>query len=468
MEHRFTLSELANAALGGPAITIDHLSVLQTLFSILLKKLNCENETIQITGFEGPLCREIFNNSNLISLKFKTKNNENYQKYYDLLDKLETQTKCMQDTLEKHFAEIRKRCATNEFSAKFWDFYASPTEDLCTLYSDYNKEFCIMAQHPTFNVEIRRRMTLPVVRRISEFDAKVEAMQDTLRKTNQIADEVMAKLNLVESLIGDVESKRQEIQKQWQTTREALQETQEMLNCKLERIALPTMKKDLEKRFSTVDKHIALLRRLPYNCTPNTVLDVKKEGTCISCSPCKSGKPKPKLNIKFYHEKECRCRTTLHKEPTLLDKMDRIKVKTYKLIAVPLTSPDKATSTTIAQQFLDAGHFVHSYASYNKHRLHDSMDLDPLITVVENISLKSKRRLKSFDPVKSLIAISSHRRTSTTSTDLPIGRAKSRLTTNKHPTSGDGVRKSLRQFHKTANDRGKSIALSSVNFSSVE
>uniref|UniRef100_A0A1I8M4L9 Uncharacterized protein n=1 Tax=Musca domestica TaxID=7370 RepID=A0A1I8M4L9_MUSDO len=397
---QFSLSELSRAALGGNSITSEHLHILQNLFMILLKKLNCENETVRITGFDGPCCRTILENSNDNKNPFKLRiqNVEIYQKYYDLLEQLEMQTKSMQDKLEQHFSEIRKRCATNEYSSRCWDFYASPTEDLCTLYSDYNKEFCTMAQHPTFNVEIRRRMTRPVLQRISNIDSRLEVMRDKLRKINDVADRAEPKLKLVEALIGDIESKRHEVQQQWHSTREAMQEVQEMLNCKLDRMILPTMKKDLEKRFAAVDQHIAMLRQLPNNCSaPAQAIDVKKENICISCSPYSDRKLKPKLNLKFPNEKKCKCARD-HTEPTLLEKMDKIQVKTYKLIAVPVTSSllsyDETTAHTITQELHDAGHYVHRYTSYNKYRFQDSFDLDPLITVATNNRFKTMRRLR--------------------------------------------------------------------------
>lgn len=131
-----------------------------------------------------------------------------------------------------------------------------------------------------------------------------------------------------------------------------------------------------------------------------------------------------------------------------------------------LLSYDETTAHTITQELCDAGHYVHRYTSYNKYRFQDSFDLDPLITVATNNRFKTMRRLRSFDPVKSLISLSDFQRTSQ---QLKISKLKSKKpTTTTFSVSEDGVRKSLKEYHRQENDKRKSISKSSVNFSYVE
>ncbi|XP_075161324.1 uncharacterized protein LOC142234129 isoform X2 [Haematobia irritans] len=325
-----TLGDLVTIALGGTNLTCEHLGILQNVLLLLLRKLGCEEEKVQIYGFDGKCLKEILGKCQQPLIKMSSLNKETFQTYFTILEDLNTRVQAMQQKLDRHFAEIKSRCASNEFKARFWDIYASPTEDLCTLYSEYNKEFCTMAQNPTFNREMRRRVTKPVLERMQIFEEQIEEIRGKLQGINVMADKANEKLKILPSLIGEIESKRHEIDKQQLVVRQAINEIEEMLNSKLDRITLPALRKYMEHRFQAIDDHISSLKNSKFNCPSATKLDFSNENYCISCSRDNALKPQFKQSLNFAYEQKCPIALP-KKEPSLLDRMDKIKVKTYKI-----------------------------------------------------------------------------------------------------------------------------------------
>ncbi|XP_013117381.2 uncharacterized protein LOC106094693 [Stomoxys calcitrans] len=354
-----TFKHLLNISLGDAKLDKANLSILQSVLLLLLHKLDCQHEKVRLSGVDFDSLKKILVNSRNPPLPITVNHENSFQKYYQLLDRLNIQTKNLQQQLENHFSEIKKQCATDAFRSKCWDLYAAPTEDLCTLYSEYNKAFCTMAQNPTFNGEMRRRMTQPVLKRMQHFESQIEAMREKLRLLNGVQPQTGDQLKLLPSIIGEIETKRLEIDGQWSMVREAMQETQEMLNCKLDRITLPALRKDLENRFAAVDSYIALMKKQPCHCPNVRILDVGKKGFCISCGRNDFRHSRAALDLKFASKIKCQC-ALVKKAPTILERMDKIKVKTYKLVASSRISYNGTVSSAFTQQLRDKGHYVHS------------------------------------------------------------------------------------------------------------
>lgn len=324
----FTLSDLANIALGSTELTNEHLRVLQTLLIILLQKLNCHNETVRIQGFPAKCLENLLKNCTATGqYNFQMKTIQKYQEKYELLDEFEKKAQEIDLKLEKHFQEIRNCHKTNMFEAKFWDFYASSDEDLCTLYKRSNKELCFLASNSKFNKELRSRVSQPVVKRLKEFEITIERMQNKLKDVEKLLEKAAAKQNCIQYIIKHIEDMREALKTNEKQFREAMSEAQEMLNCKLERVTLPALKIYLEQSFDKIKDYLKVLKKQQNKCPLLKPMIVGNKNTCLSCGYNdelelqNQLKPLNFCDLRF----KCFCNNS-QKEPTILEKIDRMKL----------------------------------------------------------------------------------------------------------------------------------------------
>lgn len=346
----FTLNDLAKIALGAPKLTKEHLSVLQSLLIILLRKLDCHNETVHISGMPGKCLQKLLQeNSQKPIYDFQLKNLKSFKEKYKLLVKLEHRLDNLQTNLDEHFDKIRRCHMTNIFQVHMWDFYSSGTEDLCSLYMPKNKDLCLLLRNIIFNKELRKRMTQPLVQHVIDFEKQIEQMRLKLEELHKNTGDNSKSQNCIQFLVCNIEVLRPRLMQYNKVFREAMEETQEMLNCKLERVTLPAIKKYLDDRFSVIENHLKILKKETKICASTKPINIKKK-TCLSCtrhsgkqfhgflSPIKSINERPK----------CTCSINFVGEHTILEKLDRMSPRThqsYLQVTVPtIARPSKQIS----------------------------------------------------------------------------------------------------------------------------
>ncbi|XP_065361856.1 uncharacterized protein LOC135955434 [Calliphora vicina] len=343
----YTLHDLAKIALGAPELTNDHLSVLQSLLIILLQKLNCHNESVRIQGFPAKCMEKLLKETaSSCHYDFQLSTVKGFQEKYEILEQLERKTEEIDIKLEEHFEQIRNCHKTNLFDVTMWDFYAASNEDLCTLYMQRNKEFCLLARNTVFNKELRSRVSNLMVERLKEFEAKIEGMQNKLKETIELANKSADMQKFIEAIVKDIENMRRSLDKNSDKFREAMLETQEMLNCKLDRVTLPALKKYLDQRYDVIKEHLKMLQKESSKCHSTKPLAMENKKTCLSCGRNKElelSKFQPLKTIDDANNK-CFC-SNLLKEPTILEKMDRMQRSVDKLRA------SSATPASSAQRF---------------------------------------------------------------------------------------------------------------------
>ncbi|KNC33120.1 hypothetical protein FF38_04712 [Lucilia cuprina] len=362
----FTLDELAKIALGAPELTNEHLSVLQSLLIILLQKLNCHNETVRIQGFPAKCIQKLLNETTSeVKYDFQMTTIKSYEEKWKLLEKLENKTQEIDDKIEGHFEEIRKYHKTNVFDPIYWDLYAAPNEDLCTLYTKHNKERCLMVGNSVFNVGLRNRVSIFLVERVKEYETKIDSMVDKLKEIKQLVNKAAGKQKCIEYMVNDIEDIRSCLNKNEQVFREAMLETQEMLNCKLDRVTLPAMKKYLEQRYAEINEFLKELQKESRKCHILKPMLMEDKNSCLSCGRHRKlvlGKQVQSMKTSDETGDKCFC-FNLQREPTILEKMDRLKANNYMVSAPSALRVSRQSTFKKNQLKLDSHGILSNYTS---------------------------------------------------------------------------------------------------------
>jgi len=102
-----TLEEMTRIALGVPELTHVNVAVLHSLLNVLLKKLNCQNDVVRISGFEGKCMERILEQSKISPLPFDVEAVVPISEQLDKVKELEQRIKQLECKLECHFQQIR-------------------------------------------------------------------------------------------------------------------------------------------------------------------------------------------------------------------------------------------------------------------------------------------------------------------------------------------------------------------------
>lgn len=322
----FKIGDLAKIALGCEELTNDRLHVLQYLFLALLRKLNCHNETVKITGMAAKCLQRLLNDClNSCQCNFQFENIHNFQNKYQLLEQLERKTQEIDIKLKRHFQQIRNRNRSTIFAANHWRVYASPTEDLGGVSLKQNRKFWFLLESTVFNVEIRRGVVPQLTDKLKEFENKIETMEKQLQEIIQLADQTTEKMHHVGHIIKDIECLRSGVNLEEKVFRDAIAEVDEMLSCKLHRVTVPALKKYLETRFDEANRHLRVLKAQANKCLPTKPVLIDDKKTCLSCCHHRDFtlfKKFKKLKSIDDHVK-CSC-CNLLKDPSIKDKMERM------------------------------------------------------------------------------------------------------------------------------------------------
>ncbi|KAI8126421.1 hypothetical protein CVS40_3717 [Lucilia cuprina] len=340
----FTLDELAKIALGAPELTNEHLSVLQSLLIILLQKLNCHNETVRIQGFPAKCIQKLLNETTSeVKYDFQMTTIKSYEEKWKLLEKLENKTQEIDDKIEGHFEEIH----------------------LCTLYTKHNKERCLMVGNSVFNVGLRNRVSIFLVERVKEYETKIDSMVDKLKEIKQLVNKAAGKQKCIEYMVNDIEDIRSCLNKNEQVFREAMLETQEMLNCKLDRVTLPAMKKYLEQRYAEINEFLKELQKESRKCHILKPMLMEDKNSCLSCGRHRKlvlGKQVQSMKTSDETGDKCFC-FNLQREPTILEKMDRLKANNYMVSAPSALRVSRQSTFKKNQLKLDSHGILSNYTS---------------------------------------------------------------------------------------------------------
>ncbi|XP_075161066.1 uncharacterized protein LOC142233893 [Haematobia irritans] len=331
----FKLEELANIALGAPSITNVNIAVLQSLMGILLKKLNCQNEPVFLSTFESEKLQKILKKSQISPLAF---NDENVEMVVDKLQHLEILQQTVSELEKKLSCHLEQVQSSNNFadSKLEWENWQNfGTEDFCTVCNPDNDVACKLLKNTDFLKKLLRRLSSPMVERVFHLEDKLKMLQQEFNQFIARAEDEYAKIQLLETCIYEIELLRKKINENQTQFICIMEEVQEMLDAKLDKIHTPALKKYIRDGFQRITQDLQNVHARE-EC-PRAAGIIIQGLRCLSCGSANvssnvgvhsmamlpDAKPKQKLT------KHCKKPQTINDHPSVKQSLE-FEVKSLK------------------------------------------------------------------------------------------------------------------------------------------
>ncbi|XP_023293769.2 uncharacterized protein LOC111676984 [Lucilia cuprina] len=283
-ELEFKLQDLAKIALGAPQLTNVNIAILHSLIDILLKKLNCQNEKVSLNAHDSKHLENILKTAKLSPLVFSDENVEIIAPKLERLEKLQEHVKVLDEKLNKHLEEMQQN-GNNEavFSLENWSSYGC--EDLCTTCDPENEMACKLLKNTDFLKKLLRRISSPMVDRLFLLEEKIEKLSKEFTDFIKRTEEEYLKIKLLEKCILEIESLRQKVDENQTQFFYTMEEIQDMLDTKLDKIHMPALKKYILDNFQRIDRCVKTMQD-KRQC--NRAAGIIMEGLrCMSCGETK-------------------------------------------------------------------------------------------------------------------------------------------------------------------------------------
>ncbi|XP_017080878.1 uncharacterized protein LOC108114415 [Drosophila eugracilis] len=279
-----TLEEVTRIALGVPELTQVNVAVLQSLLNVLLKKLNCQNDMVRISGFEGKCMERILEQSKISPLPFDVEAIVPISEKLDKVGELEERVKQLECKLDCHFKQIRicNKTKDHKFKINQAEQYASPCEDLCTVCDEENKIACSLLANMDFMKKLMRRIATPILDQMEEVSRKLEKFYITLQAFLKQTEALFKRLEIVKQCVVEIENLRTLVQEYNITFLGTMEELQDMLDSKLDKVHMPALKKYIRDRFDDIDRRLRLIEEK--DACPRAAGFINKGLCCLSCN----------------------------------------------------------------------------------------------------------------------------------------------------------------------------------------
>uniref|UniRef100_A0A1I8NYD4 Uncharacterized protein n=1 Tax=Stomoxys calcitrans TaxID=35570 RepID=A0A1I8NYD4_STOCA len=232
----FELQELVKIALGGPELTNVSTAVLHSLLEILLKKLNCQNETVSLSSYESKMLQKLLEKSKTSPLAFNDESVECIEEKLKSLQRLQEVVNDMDKKLACHLehAKWRNNFQETQLDWENWEHFGS--EDLCTFCDADNDIACKLLKNTDFLKKLLRRISAPMVDRVFLLEDKLQSLQEEFNKFTTRAQEEYLKIQLLETCIYEIELLRKKLNENQTQFICTIEEVQDMLDAKLDKI----------------------------------------------------------------------------------------------------------------------------------------------------------------------------------------------------------------------------------------
>uniref|UniRef100_A0A1B0C6G8 Uncharacterized protein n=1 Tax=Glossina palpalis gambiensis TaxID=67801 RepID=A0A1B0C6G8_9MUSC len=279
------LQDLAKIALGAPELTNVNVAVLQSLLEILLKKLDCQNEKVSLSAYEAKSLHKILEKSKISPLAFNDEKVAPISQKLERLENLEERVNSLEVKLQKHLDEIKamSNLKGTRFAWENWDTYGC--EDLCTVCDPENELACKLIKNTDFLKKLLRRISAPMIDRMFYFEDKINQLHEEFTKFLKRAEEEYLKIELLQTCIEEIELLRTKINENHTQFLATMEEVQDMLDAKLDKIHMPALKKYIRDRFNRIDQDITYLQTRKH--CPRAAGIIMEGVRCVSCGGTK-------------------------------------------------------------------------------------------------------------------------------------------------------------------------------------
>ncbi|XP_061391989.1 uncharacterized protein LOC133327487 [Musca vetustissima] len=252
----FKLQDLAKIALGSADLTNVNIAVLQSLIEILLKKLNCQSEAVILSSFEGNKLQNLLNQSKLSPLAIDDEKIEVISDKLQRLLKLEQVVQTMDEKLSCHLEESSRQSNQNETTLQLDNWQNFNPEDLCTICNPDNVIACKLLKNTDFLKKLLRRISAPMVDRVFQLENKIAALEKEFNAFIARTEEHYLKIQLLEKCLHEIELLRKKINENQTQFICVMEEVQDMLDAKLDKIHVPALKKYIKDNFLRISREI--------------------------------------------------------------------------------------------------------------------------------------------------------------------------------------------------------------------
>lgn len=316
----FTLQQLANMALGGEQLTSVNTMVLHSLLDLLLKKLNCENEKVSISGYEAKQIEQLLNTSSISPIIFKEENFDVILEKFDNIDELEKQLNETEEKLSEHLIGIRrflKRFETLEPCRFDDDDYYELCEDLCSTMDPDIKIACETLARSNFLKTILMRMCHPILKAYHAMEKKLCVLEGEVCALIKRVDETFDNSHLINVVQLEFEWCRGELDRVHSSFMKALNEIQDIIDAKVNKCQMLQLKEYVTERLDAIWLKLNKLG-IEGRCQRASAIVIEKQMPASAVTPKKISKT------------PCSCdgvHLQLAKEQKLLERMRRIDNK---------------------------------------------------------------------------------------------------------------------------------------------
>ncbi|XP_034656965.1 LOW QUALITY PROTEIN: uncharacterized protein LOC117894171 [Drosophila subobscura] len=284
-----TLEQLVRIAVGVPELTHVNVAVLHSLLNVLLKKLNCKDDLVSIGGFEGKCLERILEQSKFSPLPFDVASIVPISEQLSKVEQLEKRIAELECQLECHFKQIRvcNRAKGKKFQSKMWEKYASPCEDLCTTCDEDNKIACSLLANVDFMKKLMRQIAGPILLQMEDVSKRLSKFYETLKEFLRQTEALFQRLELVKQCVVEIENLRGLVQEYNITFIGTMEELQDMLDSKLDKVHMPALKKYIRDRFDDIDTRLRLIE--DKESCPRAAGFINSGICCLSCGSTRVG-----------------------------------------------------------------------------------------------------------------------------------------------------------------------------------
>ncbi|KAI9588603.1 hypothetical protein GQX74_004448 [Glossina fuscipes] len=284
----YTMAELLRIALGSPQLNKENLHLLHALLRYLLNRMDCECETIIVEGVEANCLKELLPHCEEPLKLTKADAYSCNIKGAKRSKKIDTLDKHLMNLEEKYAEHLSKLCECSRvkdklFDIRMWDKYSSQNEDLCTCPGLDAREFCKFLNNGYFIFKLRHNILVPVLEKFDEFEKIIDKLNQALADFVSNTEENMNRLQMVDSITYEIAALHKAFDSNIVTYINAIEEVDDMLIAKTDRIFLPTITNCLKKNFKRAEKNIKQLRKNKMLCPKTTLIQVTPD-QCLSCS----------------------------------------------------------------------------------------------------------------------------------------------------------------------------------------
>ncbi|XP_055909685.1 uncharacterized protein LOC129944347 [Eupeodes corollae] len=332
-----TLEEMLKIALGSTPYGHIQLAVLHSFLKIIIEKLKIGTEFVEISGPEIKIIRDMLCRAEDPQINFeacadeKTESDLNILKMEEEINKLserinktesdlnqhlEAMEQCKKPPVAKplHFRRSQGRPFGDEDSS-----FSSDCEDLCVPCDENNLIACNLLQNQAFLKKLMRRVTSPVIDRIFEFEKMISILNEKFQNFLNTAQDEYQKIPLIENCFSEIRAVKNQLDKHQNEFIETMEEIQEMMDAKLDKLHMPALKKYIIDRMSEINKKLetvikneqcpkaagVILTHLQCLCCTTQVCQKDKDFTVPLLAGFKGSKARPAPTNDLEHPHFC-------------------------------------------------------------------------------------------------------------------------------------------------------------------